>query len=119
MTEAAKRKPRYLVAALILGTTVVIAVLLVVVLSQNVVYFRTVSEAVHDRKSQGRDRFRARFNLDQTPACQGLEDPRAAADRSPASLDRHHPAGGEQGLENRALPRREPLCRISWMAQVL
>ena len=31
---------------------------LVVVLSQNVVYFRTVSEAVHDRKSQGSDRFR-------------------------------------------------------------
>ena len=58
MTDIPKRKPRYLVAALICGATVVIAVVLVVVLSQNVVYFRTVSEAVHDRKSQGRDRFR-------------------------------------------------------------
>ncbi len=58
MTSTTKRKPRYLVAALICGATVVIAVALVVVLSQNVVFYRTVSEAVHDRKSQGSDRFR-------------------------------------------------------------
>ena len=58
MTDATKRRPRYLVAGLICGATVVIAVALVVVLSQNVVYFRTVSEAVHDRKRQGSDRFR-------------------------------------------------------------
>ena len=58
MTGTATRKPRYLVAALICGATVVIAVVLVVVLSENVVYFRTVSEAVHERKNQGNDRFR-------------------------------------------------------------
>lgn len=58
VTDATKRRPRYLVAALILGATAVIAVVLVVVLSENVVYFRTVSEAVHDRKGQGTDRFR-------------------------------------------------------------
>ena len=58
MTDATKRRPRYLVAGLICGATVVIAVALVVVLSQNVVYFRTVSEAVHDRQRQGSDRFR-------------------------------------------------------------
>ena len=58
MTSTTKRKPRYLVAALICGATVVIAIALVVVLSQNVVFYRTVSEAVHDRKSQGSDRFR-------------------------------------------------------------
>ncbi len=58
MTGNTKRKPRYLVAALICGATVVIAIALVVVLSQNVVFYRTVSEAVHDRKSQGNDRFR-------------------------------------------------------------
>jgi cytochrome c-type biogenesis protein CcmE len=33
-------------------------VILTVVLSENVVYFKTVSEAVKDRKSQGTDRFR-------------------------------------------------------------
>ena len=32
--------------------------MLTVVLSENVVYFRTVSEAVKDQKSQGTDRFR-------------------------------------------------------------
>ncbi len=58
MTSTTRRKPRYLVAALICGATVVIAIALVVVLSQNVVFYRTVSEAVHDRKSQGTDRFR-------------------------------------------------------------
>ena len=54
----AKRRPRYIGAAVICGLTVIVGVVLVVVLSQNVVYFRTVSEAVHDRKSQGNDRFR-------------------------------------------------------------
>ena len=57
-TRSPKRRPRYVGAALICGLTVVVGVVLVVVLSQNVVYFRTVSEAVHDRKSQGGDRFR-------------------------------------------------------------
>jgi cytochrome c-type biogenesis protein CcmE len=55
---AVKRRPRYLAAAIICGLTVAIAIALVVVLSENVVYFRTVSEAVHDRKNQGHDTFR-------------------------------------------------------------
>ena len=62
MTEpaaAAKtRRTRAIGAAIICGLTVIVGVVLVVVLSQNVVYFRTVSEAVHDRKAQGGDRFR-------------------------------------------------------------
>ena len=58
MTNPTKRRPRYLGAAIICGLTVAIAVALVVVLSENVVYFRTVSEAVSDRASQGHDRFR-------------------------------------------------------------
>ena len=37
---------------------VVAVIVLTVVLSENVVYFRTVSEAVKDRKSQGTSRFR-------------------------------------------------------------
>jgi len=37
---------------------VVAIVVLAVVLSENVVYFRTVTEAVHDRESQGTSRFR-------------------------------------------------------------
>lgn len=57
-TSSTKRRPRYIGAAVICGLTVIVGVVLVVVLSQNVVYFRTVSEAVHDRKGQGSDRFR-------------------------------------------------------------
>lgn len=52
------RRRRAMGAAIVCGLTVIVGVVLVVVLSQNVVYFRTVSEAVHDRKSQGSDRFR-------------------------------------------------------------
>jgi cytochrome c-type biogenesis protein CcmE len=37
---------------------VVAIVVLAVILSQNVVYFRTVSEAVHSRRSEGTSRFR-------------------------------------------------------------
>jgi cytochrome c-type biogenesis protein CcmE len=54
----ARRRARYVAAAIVCGVVVVIAVVLVVVLADNVVYFRTVSEAVHDRRSLGTDRFR-------------------------------------------------------------
>lgn len=40
------------------AAALVAIVVLAVVLSENVVYFRTVSEAVDQRKSQGDDRFR-------------------------------------------------------------
>jgi cytochrome c-type biogenesis protein CcmE len=42
------------------GCVVAVAaiVILAVVLSENVVYFRTVSEAVHNRQSEGTSRFR-------------------------------------------------------------
>lgn len=40
------------------GVAIVAIVALAVVLSSNVVYFRTVSEAVAQRKDQGGDRFR-------------------------------------------------------------
>ena len=55
---AKTRRTRAIGAAIICGLTVIVGVVLVAVLSQNVVYFRTVSEAVHDRKAQGGDRFR-------------------------------------------------------------
>ena len=57
-TKAKARRTRTVAAAIICGLTVIVGVVLVVVLSQNVVYYRTVSEAVHDRKAQGGDRFR-------------------------------------------------------------
>ena len=57
-TTAKARRTRTVAAAVICGLTVIVGVVLVAVLSQNVVYFRTVSEAVHDRKAQGGDRFR-------------------------------------------------------------
>jgi len=53
-----KRRTRYVIA---LGGCVVAVVAVIVlgfVLAENVVYFRTVSEAVQDRSSQGTDRFR-------------------------------------------------------------
>ena len=56
--SAPVRKTRYIVALVTCGLVVVVAVVLLVVLSQNVVYFRTVSEAVRERTDQGDDRFR-------------------------------------------------------------
>jgi cytochrome c-type biogenesis protein CcmE len=54
----AKKRTRYIVAAGGCALAVVAVIVLTVVLSENVVYFRTVSEAVKDRPSQGTDRFR-------------------------------------------------------------
>ncbi len=53
-----KRTARYVVAASVCGLVVVIAIVLLVVLADNVVFYRTVSEAVRDRANQGTSRFR-------------------------------------------------------------
>ncbi len=53
-----RRKGRYIVAASICGLVVVVAIVLLVVLADNVVFYRTVSEAVRDRTNQGQSRFR-------------------------------------------------------------
>jgi cytochrome c-type biogenesis protein CcmE len=53
-----RRRRRAFVALGLCGAAVVAIVVLALVLSENVVYFRTVSEAVADRHSQGHDRFR-------------------------------------------------------------
>lgn len=53
-----KRKKRAIVALSLCGVAVVAIVVLTVVLSNNVVYFRTVSEAVSERKSDTDSRFR-------------------------------------------------------------
>jgi cytochrome c-type biogenesis protein CcmE len=53
-----KRRARYIFAVGGCVAAVVAIIVLAVVLSQNVVYFRTVSEAVHDRHSEGTSRFR-------------------------------------------------------------
>ena len=61
MSEAAvtdRRRRRALFAVGLCGVAVVAIVVLAVVLSENVVYFRTVSEAVEQRAEQGSDRFR-------------------------------------------------------------
>ena len=52
------RRRRALVALACCVAAVVAIMVLGVVLSENVVYFRTVSEAVRDRSEQGDDRFR-------------------------------------------------------------
>jgi cytochrome c-type biogenesis protein CcmE len=53
-----KRRARYVVAIAGCVVAVIAVIVLAVVLSQNVVYFRTVSEAVHNRKVEGTSRFR-------------------------------------------------------------
>jgi cytochrome c-type biogenesis protein CcmE len=53
-----RRRRRALIAIGLCGVAVVAIVVLAVVLSENVVYFRTVSEAVAQRTDQGSDRFR-------------------------------------------------------------
>ncbi len=57
-TVSKSRRTRAIGAAIVCGVTVIVGVVLVVALSRNVVYFRTVSEAVNDRTNQGNDRFR-------------------------------------------------------------
>ncbi len=53
-----KLRTRYIVAIGGCVLAIVAIIVLAVVLSENVVYFRTVSEAVHDRASTGTSRFR-------------------------------------------------------------
>ncbi|HEX5586006.1 MAG TPA: cytochrome c maturation protein CcmE [Acidimicrobiia bacterium] len=53
-----RRRARYVFAVGGCVVAIVAIVLLAVELSGNVVYFRTVTEAVHDRKNLGTDRFR-------------------------------------------------------------
>jgi cytochrome c-type biogenesis protein CcmE len=53
-----RRRKRAWIAVGLCGVAVIAIVVLAVVLSENVVYFRTVSEAVAQRQSQGDDRFR-------------------------------------------------------------
>ena len=52
------RRTRAIAAGVVCGVVVVIAIILLVVLSDNIVYYRTVSEAVRERTSQGHSRFR-------------------------------------------------------------
>lgn len=56
--RASTRKRRAIFAASLCGVAVVAIVVLAVVLSENVEYFRTVSEAVSARKSDGTKQFR-------------------------------------------------------------
>ena len=53
-----RTRARYVVAIAGCVVAVVAIVILAVVLSNNVVYFRTVSEAVHNRADEGTSRFR-------------------------------------------------------------
>jgi cytochrome c-type biogenesis protein CcmE len=52
------RRARYIVAVSGCVVAIVAIIALGIVLSENVVYFRTVSEAVHNRRSEGTSRFR-------------------------------------------------------------
>ena len=51
-------RTRYVVAVAGCVAAIVAIIVLAVVLSENVVYFRTVSEAVHERADDGTSRFR-------------------------------------------------------------
>ena len=53
-----KSRRRAIAALSLCGVAIVAIVVLTVVLSENVVYFRTVTEAVHNRKDEGTSRFR-------------------------------------------------------------
>jgi cytochrome c-type biogenesis protein CcmE len=57
-TRARRMRARYLVASGVCLLAVVAVIVLGVALSKNVVYFRTVSEAVHHRQQEGEHRFR-------------------------------------------------------------
>ncbi len=53
-----RRRRRAWIAVGLCAVAVVAIIVLAIVLSENVVYFRTVSEAVEQRDEQGADRFR-------------------------------------------------------------
>jgi cytochrome c-type biogenesis protein CcmE len=53
-----KKRTRYIVAASGCAFAVIAVIVLTFVLSENVVYYKTVSEAVHSRESLGTSRFR-------------------------------------------------------------
>ncbi len=53
-----KKRTRYIVAAGGCAFAVIAVIVLTFVLSENVVYYKTVSEAVHSRSSLGTSRFR-------------------------------------------------------------
>lgn len=53
-----QRRGRYIVAIGGCVVAVVAIIVLAIALSENVVYFRTVTEAVHNRKDEGTSRFR-------------------------------------------------------------
>lgn len=53
-----RRRRRAWIALALCGVAIAAIIVLAVVLSENVVYFRTVSEAVAQRQDQGTDRFR-------------------------------------------------------------
>jgi cytochrome c-type biogenesis protein CcmE len=57
-TTTDRRRRRAWIAVGLCGVAVAAIVVLSIVLSENVVYFRTVSEAVEQRQDQGGDRFR-------------------------------------------------------------
>lgn len=58
LPSRAPRRARYIVAVAGCVIAVLAIVFLAIELSSNVMYFRTVSEAVNDRTDQGTDRFR-------------------------------------------------------------
>jgi len=55
---SSRRKRRAIIAATVCGAAIVAIIVLAVALSQNVVFFRTVSEAVAHRPSEQGDRLR-------------------------------------------------------------
>jgi cytochrome c-type biogenesis protein CcmE len=57
-SPTAQRRRRAFIAIGCCVAAIVAIIVLGVMLSENVVYFRSVSEAVRDRKEQGTDRFR-------------------------------------------------------------
>jgi cytochrome c-type biogenesis protein CcmE len=71
-----KRRGRYMVAIAGCVVAVIAIIVLAVVLSENVVYFRTVSEAVRNRESEGTSRFRLAGGVVQDsihPVRQGVD----------------------------------------------
>ena len=57
-TPRSRRKRRAIIAAVVCALAIIAIVVLAITLSQNVVFFRTVSEAVEQRSSEQGDRLR-------------------------------------------------------------
>ena len=110
--RAPQKRTRYIVAIGGCVLAVVAVVILTIVLAGNVMYYRTVSEAVNGRESQGTDRFRLAGAV-----VPGSIDERAHTVRFKLTDGRKTVSVVHQGVRPELFKKNAPvLCEGRWSA---